>query len=271
MLTPTVGLTENCDVVLFQRGWFMRKSVLTAAIFVAGITANSAAGAATLNLSVTADNAFSIYLSSNDAILGTPIGTSVGGPAGQWAQSFNYAATLSDPNYFIHVVGTNYNSANGLFDGAGTTNGSAPNPNAFLGQFSITGGGYVFANNTTSLLTNSDPNQWFGIGAANNTTWTQPSAAVQNFGQNGGNNIWGDAIGGPVPGISNQAFWIWSNPDNANYADLSTAIFSTEAPVVTPLPAALPLFAGGLGVLGLLARRRNRNSAAIATPERSPL
>ena len=23
MLTPTVGLTENCDVVLFQRGWFM--------------------------------------------------------------------------------------------------------------------------------------------------------------------------------------------------------------------------------------------------------
>src|SRR6476660_9667340 len=225
-------------------GWFMRKSVLTAAIFVAGITANSAAGAATLNLSVTADNAFSIYLSSNDAILGTPIGTSVGGPAGQWAQSFNYAATLSDPNYFIHVVGTNYNSANGLFDGAGTTNGSAPNPNAFLGQFSITGGGYVFANNTTV---------------------THPSAAVQNFGQNGGNNIWGDAIGGPVPGISNQAFWIWSNPDNANYADLSTAIFSTEAPVITPLPAAFPLFAGGLGVLGLLARRKKRKTAVIAT------
>ena len=32
----------------------------------------------------------------------------------------------------------------------------------------------------------------------------------------------------------------------------------------TPLPAALPLFAGGLGVMGLLARRRKRKGAALA-------
>jgi hypothetical protein len=30
----------------------------------------------------------------------------------------------------------------------------------------------------------------------------------------------------------------------------------------TPLPAALPLFAGGLGVIGLVARRRKRNRVA---------
>jgi hypothetical protein len=32
----------------------------------------------------------------------------------------------------------------------------------------------------------------------------------------------------------------------------------------TPLPAALPLFAGGLGVLGLLTKRRERKAAAAA-------
>jgi hypothetical protein len=35
-----------------------------------------------------------------------------------------------------------------------------------------------------------------------------------------------------------------------------------EAPTATPLPAALPLFAGGLGLIGLLARRRKQKQAA---------
>ena len=34
----------------------------------------------------------------------------------------------------------------------------------------------------------------------------------------------------------------------------------------TPLPAALPLFAGGLGVIGLLARRRKRKAAGLIAP-----
>lgn len=34
-----------------------------------------------------------------------------------------------------------------------------------------------------------------------------------------------------------------------------------DPPLATPLPAALPLFAGGLGVIGLLARRRKRKAA----------
>ena len=36
------------------------------------------------------------------------------------------------------------------------------------------------------------------------------------------------------------------------------------APIATPLPGALPLFAGGLGALGLLGWRRKRKAAAVA-------
>ena len=35
------------------------------------------------------------------------------------------------------------------------------------------------------------------------------------------------------------------------------------APIATPLPGALPLFAGGLGALGLLGWRRKRKAAAV--------
>jgi hypothetical protein len=44
--------------------------------------------------------------------------------------------------------------------------------------------------------------------------------------------------------------------------NLAGPIISRET--VTPLPAALPLFATGLGVMGLLARRRKRKNAALA-------
>jgi hypothetical protein len=38
----------------------------------------------------------------------------------------------------------------------------------------------------------------------------------------------------------------------------------SDPPSATPLPAALPLFAGGLGALGLLGWRRKRKAAALA-------
>ncbi len=227
------------------------------------LAAPISANAATLSLSVTADNAFSVYLSTDNSVLGTLVGTNFGGPAGQWSTSFSYSATLNplNPIYFVHVVGTNYNSANGLWPDAGTPNGTSPNPNAFLGQLSVDGG-YTFANGGTSINTNAIAGQWYGVAAADNTSWTTPSSAVQSFGTNGGSNIWTGAIGGPVGGISTSAEWIWSLPDNADYADLSTQITLLSPALTTPLPGALPLFVSGLVALGLVGRRRKRAKAS---------
>ena len=42
------------------------------------------------------------------------------------------------------------------------------------------------------------------------------------------------------------------------------AVTFSDAPFATPIPAALPLFAGGLGAMGLLGWRRKRKAAAAA-------
>jgi hypothetical protein len=39
-------------------------------------------------------------------------------------------------------------------------------------------------------------------------------------------------------------------------------VLGDETTAATPLPAALPLFTGGLGVIGLIARRRKQRQAA---------
>lgn len=51
-----------------------------------------------------------------------------------------------------------------------------------------------------------------------------------------------------------------SNEGSANFlpGDVDFGVFASA----TPLPAALPLFAGGAGLIGLLARRRKRKTAA---------
>ena len=46
-------------------------------------------------------------------------------------------------------------------------------------------------------------------------------------------------------------------------ADISASTLGVGTLSSTPLPAALPLFAGGLGAFGLLARRRKRKTAAV--------
>lgn len=58
----------------------------------------------------------------------------------------------------------------------------------------------------------------------------------------------------------NRYGWFASN--EFSFLAIDNALLTGAS--ATPLPAALPLFAGGLGVMGLLARRRKRKAAAVS-------
>jgi hypothetical protein len=130
----------------------------------------------------------------------------------------------------------------------------------------------MFANGTQSLLT--DTSHWSAIyNNSNNTfavqSWVMPTGGgVISF----GSNVVGAPTWGQRPGIDPLAQFIWSNdtladPNGAcgtNFqgctVDFSIPIIPTT-PSAVPLPAALPLFASGLGALGLLGWRRKKTAA----------
>jgi hypothetical protein len=60
----------------------------------------------------------------------------------------------------------------------------------------------------------------------------------------------------------NSSTGLWSNPEG----DTSDLLIEADfAPTATPLPAALPMFAGGLGMVGFFARRKKRNARSQLT------
>jgi hypothetical protein len=64
----------------------------------------------------------------------------------------------------------------------------------------------------------------------------------------------------PTAGILQLFYWDENAGDNTEHI---TAQVTTAEVGTTPLPAALPLFAAGLGVLGYAARRRKRRTLAV--------
>jgi hypothetical protein len=72
------------------------------------------------------------------------------------------------------------------------------------------------------------------------------------------------AVFAPTVNVGASLF-VLAGEVGGNGEDLLAVTISDTPPTVTPLPAALPIFAGGLGALGLLGWRRKRKRAtAIA-------
>jgi hypothetical protein len=226
------------------------RTVFGAAVL--GLAGTISAHASSVSITLTADNAFSLYESNSNGTLGSFVGTDLGGPASQWGTTFTYSVGLTGPVEYLHIVGYNYTESNGLW----TTPGSPSNPDALIASASITGGGYLFPNSSTSVLT--DSTNWKAVELAvpspdvpANVAWIAPTSTPINYGANGV-GPWGN-----IGGINSSADWIWSDPDNYEYAGFSLEITQT------PLPAALPMLAAGMGVLGFFGARRKRKALQV--------
>jgi hypothetical protein len=192
----------------------LRTAVATVAL---GLSGMGAAHAASLSYTLTADNAFSVYISNTNTGPGAPgtlLFSNLGLAAGQWSTPVTGGpVTLSGSVEYLNIIAYNYTTSNNLYPPSQGTPPSGSNPDALLGSLTITGGGYVFPNGLTSVLT--DTTDWLSAQLATpnpddptKVVWITPAKTPQSYGTNG------VAPWGTIGGISGDAEWIWSDPDN---------------------------------------------------------
>jgi len=223
------------------------RSAFLAASLVAAMGFSASDGhAAVLTGNLTADNQFSVYISTSDSVLGDLIGS-----GNDWKTTYSLTpTTLTSGTYYLHIVAHNlYGSATG------------DNPDALIGQFSLTGN-YVFANGSQTLLTNTT--DWRASDAPYSgpqpASWFAPSGTPKGLGANGDTNIWFNNGNGAREGIAVNAQWIWSKPDTTGESYFSTTLTMTAVP--EPSTWAM-MIAGFLGVGFLAYRRKSAGPVAL--------
>jgi len=193
------------------------------------MTATSAFSS-TLTMNLNVDNAFDVYISTSDAVLGTLVGSGTNWPT---TNTFSTVLTPAVTNY-IHIVAVN-----------------SGGPGGFLGDFSISDNLFQFVNSTQSLLTNAA--EW-------NFSDTGFGGAYTSSVGEGPNGVgpWGN-----ISGVNSNAEWIW-DPANCGSCTVyfQTAI-TPNAVSATPEPTTPLLLAGGIAVLWRKARRKKAANSVL--------
>ena len=184
------------------------------------------------------------------------------------AATFIYQTDAGFPSYNISGVLTTSNILNG-----GTPNGyditaiagSMLDPAAVVSSVSLFAGNATppgFINNPSWV--DYDNSLIPGSGVTSTGGWMLQSANGFLYNLWLGNGAF-NSIAGKVYLYSNDILSApFSNIPNGPGEPGTLTVFPSQNAGETPLPAALPLFAGGLGMMGFLAARRKRKVAALA-------
>ncbi len=207
----------------------MKKTILALSLIAMSIGAASAD--TTLTGSANVDNEYVAYISTDDSVLGTVIGSGT-----DWQVNTNFSGSLTNgvTNY-LHLVAVN------LADGANGAGG----PGGFLGSFSLSGTDFVFGNGGTTLLTGDTSL------VQNTTGFGDAYFATVDEGVNGV-GPWGFRAGYGA----DAPHWVWNHDSTQGETDSNTVYFSAAITAAVPEPESYAMLLGGLGLLAFMARRR---------------
>lgn len=186
---------------------------------------SAGAPAATLQGVFTADDFATVYLSTD---LVPDAGEMVVDKLTTWQTVDSFSSVALAPGQDLFLLISVRNSLGGMA--------------MFIGDFTISGDGFSFANGATALST--DTAHW----SANTAGFGAPMAAPFEVGVNGA-SPWG-----LVPGVSADARFLWGT---SQFDPGGETFFVTRITAAVPEPGTWALWCAGLGLMGGLARRRD--------------